>query len=257
MNLETIIDKQYDLLNANDKEMITTILKDKNLVKEMNSTQISEHLHVSRTTFTRLLKKLDIDTYAEFKLLLLREIEDQKQLTFNIQEIAENYHRMIDGLKQYDYKKICQIIYDAGTIYLYGTGNEQKAIAEEFKRIFLILGKYCVDLFDLGEVEFAKKRFLRNDLMVVISLSGETRESLQIIKTIKDTGIHTLSITRWENNSLARLCQNNLYVGTKTVSQNERHSYEMVAAFYIILDILSVRYLEYRRRRRRDGENED
>lgn len=25
---------------------------------------------------------------------------------------------------------------EAGTIYLYGTGNEQKAIGEEFKRIF-------------------------------------------------------------------------------------------------------------------------
>ena len=34
-------------------------------------------------------------------------------------------------------------------------------------------------------------------------------------------------------------------MGTRTVYQTERESYEMVAAFYILLDILTVRYLEY------------
>ena len=37
------------------------------------------------------------------------------------------------------------------------------AIAEELKRVLLILGKCCVTLFDYGEVEFACQRFSPKD----------------------------------------------------------------------------------------------
>lgn len=73
-------------------------------------------------------------------------------------EIAKNYRLLIDELKKHDYTTVCQMISEAETIYLYASGNEQKAIAEEFKRIFLILGKCCVSLFDHGEVESARQR---------------------------------------------------------------------------------------------------
>lgn len=40
--------------------------------------------------------------------------------------IIQDYHNMIEELKNYDYSTVCQQIYDAQTIYLYGSGNEQK-----------------------------------------------------------------------------------------------------------------------------------
>ena len=106
------------------------------------------------------------------------------------------------------------------------------------------MGKWCVDLFDYGEIEFAQRSFKENDLFVAVSLSGETAEVLRAVNLVKQTKTHTLSITRWKNNSLARLTENNLYVSTKTIHQDQKNSYEMIAAFYILLDILSVRYLE-------------
>ena len=38
MNLEELVDQKYDLLTANDREMLTSIFRDKQTVKEMNST---------------------------------------------------------------------------------------------------------------------------------------------------------------------------------------------------------------------------
>lgn len=245
MRLEALVNKNYELLTANDREIVNTIFRDKESVRKMNSTQLSQYLHVSRTTFVRFMKKLGIRTFAEFKILLEEEENRQKHIAFHMSDIVANYHEMIDELKKHDYRRICGMIAGTDTIYLYGTGNEQKAVAEEFKRIFLIFGKYCVDLFDLGEVEFAKERFTRRDLFLAISLSGESGEAVRVMRCVQSTEIRTLSLTRWANNSLARMCQENLYVGTKTVYQTESRSYEMVAAFYILLDILSVRYLEY------------
>lgn len=245
MRLEALINKNYDLLTANDREIANTIFREKKAVREMNSTQLSSFLNISRTTLVRFMKKLGIATFAEFRLLLEEEQGSRNVMSFGMRDILNHYHAVIDELKKHDYSQVCRMIAGADTIYLYGSGNEQKAVAEEFKRIFLIFGKYCVDLFDFGEVEFARERFKENDLFVAISLSGESSEAIRVMRCVQGSEIRTLSLTRWANNSLARMCQENLYVGTRTVYQTERESYEMVAAFYILLDILTVRYLEY------------
>lgn len=245
MNLEEIVNQKYEVLTANDREMLNSIFINRKQVNEMNSTELASFLHVSRTTLVRLMKKLDIDTYTEFKLLLIRKEESRTASAFNLQDIEKEYHLMIDELKKHSYENVCRAIYQAETIYLYGTGNEQKTIGEEFKRIFLTMGKCCVDLFDLGEIQFARERFREDDLFFAISLSGENRDAVEAVRSAQRAGVKTLSLTRWENNTLARVCQENLYVGTRTVSHTSGQSYEMVAMFYILLDILSVRYLEY------------
>ena len=245
MRLEELVDQHYHQFSANDRELLASIFKEKASISTMNSTQTAEFLHISRTTLVRLLKKLGLDTYAQFKLLLTQKENLAAAVRFNMPEIANNYRLLIDELKKYDYTAICRMLSEAETIYLYGSGNEQKAIAEEFKRIFLILGKCCINLFDYGEVEFARQRFSESDLFIAISLSGEGAETLRVVRCAQAGNVRTLSITRWENNALARMCQESLYVGTRTVQQAMGQSYELVAAFYILLDILSVRYLEY------------
>lgn len=252
MNLEEIVNQKDPILTANDREMLTTILRDKKLIKNMNSTQLSSHLHVSRTTLVRLMKKLDIDTYKEFKVLLEGKREESfRSNEYNLHDIIGEYHLMVEEIKKNTYEEICKSIYHAKMIYTYGSGNEQKTIAEEFKRIFMTLGKCCVDLFDLGEVEFAAERMTEDDLILVISLSGENQQSMDVVRKVQKSGIKTISFTRWNNNSLAKICQENLYVGTKTINRLSGGSYEMVAAFYILIDVLSVRYLEYLQKQER------
>ena len=246
MNLEELVNQKYSLLTANDREMLTAVFSNKQKVREMNSTQLSSYLHVSRTTLVRLMKKLGIDTYQEFKVLLnMRREEGLSLCTYDLQDIVSEYHLMVDELKKQRYQKVCRSIYEADTVYMYGSGNEQKTIAEECKRIFMTFGKCCVDLFDLGEVEFAVERMKEKDLLLAISLSGENKESMDVVRAVQKAGVQTISFTRWENNSLARLCQESLYVGTRTISQSSGRTYEMVASFYMLLDVLSVRYLEF------------
>lgn len=248
MNLEEKINQKYEVLSANDRELITIILRERKSVCEMSSTQLASFLHVSRTTLVRLQKKLGIDSFMEFKLLLKPQTFEPVAISYPTKAIVQNYHRMIDELQKRDYENACRMLYQADTIYLYGTGNEQKSIVDEFKRIFLMLGKSCVNLFDYGELAYAKQRFVPKDLLVVISLSGESEEALRIVRSAQETAIGTLSLTRWENNSLAHMCQENLYVGTQVIRQNIGQPYEQVAAFYVLLDILAVHYIEYQNR---------
>lgn len=246
MNLEARVNKVYDKLTANERELLGHILSDKQKIRGMNSTQLAQHLHVSRTTLVRFWKKLGIQRYAEFRLLLEQTDREPEVGGVELHKIVRLYHAMIDELPRLPYDRVCRLLCDAPTIYLYGSGNEQKAIAEECKRILLLLGKCCVDLFDLGEVQAARCRFAPDDLFIAISLSGEGAEVLRVMRCVQTSEIHTVSLTRWASNSLAQMCQENLYVGTKTVQQSGCAHYEMVAAFYLLLDILLIGCVEQR-----------
>lgn len=252
MRIDELINKNYDKLTQNEHQIFNYIINNQQECREMTCEQIADKCHVSRTTLLRFCRKLDLNSFAELKYVL-KSVDSKvyESTNLDIEEASKTYHKIIDEIKDHEYTNICSLIYNSETIYIYGTGNAQKAEAEEFKRIFLSTGKCVIDLFDLGEVQLMQNKFTDKDLFVIISLSGETTEGIQILKTIESTKINTLSITRFENNTIARICKDNLYVSTKMLHGLQNLSYEMTAAFYVLLDILFVNYLEYIRENKR------
>lgn len=252
MKIDELINENYDKLTQNDHQIFNYIINNQQECKEMTCERIAERCHVSRTTLLRFCRKLDLNSFAELKYILKSsDSKGYENTNLDIEEACQTYHKIIDEIREHEYTNICSLIYNAEIIYIYGTGNAQKAEAEEFKRIFLSAGKCVIDLFDLGEVKLIQNKFTDKDLFVIISLSGETAEGIQVLKTIEGTKISTLSITRFENNTIARICKHNLYVSTKMLHGLQNLSYEMTATFYVLLDILFVNYLEYIRENKR------
>ena len=214
MRLESLVNQNYDNLNENDKIIIKQILICQREYRNFSCEKIANECNVSRATLLRLCRKIGL----------------------------------MNELQKISFQDICKIIYDAETIYIYGTGNEQKSLAQEIKRIFLSVGKCVIDLFDIGEIEFMRESFQKNDLFIIISLSGETKAGIEIAKFINNH-IHTISLTRLDNNTIATLCEYNLYVETQKLDTLQAISYEVVGAFYALLDLLHMNYIEYRRRK--------
>lgn len=250
MKIEELINTNYDKLTQNDHQIFNYIINNKEACEEMTCEQLAEKCHISRATLLRFCRKVGLNSFAELKYLLKSsDSKAYEKSNLDIEEACKTYHKIIDEIKEHKYNDICSLIYNAENIYIYGTGNAQKAEGEEFKRIFLSAGKCVIDLFDLGEVKLMQKKFTSKDLFVIISLSGETAEGIKVLKSIESTEINTLSITRFQNNTIARMCKDNLYVSTKMLQGFKDISYELTAAFYVLLDILFVNYLEYVRGR--------
>lgn len=247
MNLETLINTYYDNLNSNDKKIIKQILSSQNDFKNFSSAQIAKACHISRATLLRLCRKIGLNSFSDLKYLLKEEPPFPTDSINDFHDICENYHLLIYDLKKIHFTPICERIFRAETIYIYGTGNEQKNLAQEFKKIFLSVGKCVIDLFDYGEIDFMKSTFQDSDLFIIISLSGETKAGIEIIKNIQGY-LHTLSITRLQNNTISSLCEQNLYVSTQKLDAHQHSSYELVGVFYSLLDLLFINYIEYTRR---------
>lgn len=248
MKLESLVNIYYNNLNINDKAIIKKILMFQQDYQNLSSEEIAKKCNISRATLLRLCKKIGLSSFSDLKYLL----KENKRYPFeeikDFHTICDNYQLLINELKKIPYNDICEIIFHAQTIYIYGTGNEQKSIVQELKRIFMSVEKCVIDLFDYGEVEFMKNTFVTNDLFIIISLSGETKEGIEIIKNIQGY-IKTLSITRLENNTISSLCEQNLYVTTQKLNKFQQSSYELVGVFYALLDILFANYIEYIRRK--------
>lgn len=248
MRLESIVNDNYDLLNNNDKMIVKQILVFQKEYKDYSCEQMAKACHISRATLLRVCRKLGLNSFSELKYLLNQDVFEEENSQTDFHQICDDYHLLIDNLKKISFDDICLRIYKAETIYVYGTGNEQKNLALELKQIFLSAGKCVIDLFDYGEIAFMKGTFQANDLFIIISLSGETQEGIHILNDISHTPIQTLSITRLQNNTIASLCQDNLYVATQKLAGIQDTSYELVAVFYVLLDLLLIHYLNYIRR---------
>ena len=245
MKIEEIINKNFDNLNKSEKNIAEFILNNKNECINYSSQEISDTCFVSRATLLRFCKKIGLKSFSDLKYLLK---QNDVVNSNNIIDLYDTYHTMINELKKTDFLPICEKIYNADVIYIYGTGNEQKTIADEFKRIFLTVGKVVVPVFDYGEVEFLKTLFKENDVFIIISLSGETKSGIDILKLIIPSGINTISITRLANNTISRLSNLNLFAVTQNIDYINNTNYELVSIFYIMIDILLMKYIEYSRR---------
>ena len=245
MDFESLVDDHYDVLTPTERSLARDISASRGRLASLSSTEAARELGVSRATLSRFISKLGFSRFAEFKVLISSgpgAILNSDQ-AFDDTDIAKGYRALVTELFRRDYRPACNLVHSSGTVYLYGSGNEQKAVAQAFRQVLLSLGKPAICLFDVGEVDFARQRFDPHDLLIAISLSGEGGEALRFVRHAQASGISTLSLTRWENNSLARLCDESIYVGTRTLSPAKDEGYEMVAAFYIVLDVFAARYI--------------
>lgn len=247
MQLESLVNQNYDKLNENDKAIVAKILKEQRRFQSFSCEQIAMECHISRATLLRMCRKIGLPSFSDLKYALKEKQRDMIQKEGDFHEICTQYQLLLEELEKTDFHSLCERIDQAETIYIYGTGNEQKNLAQELKRIFLSVHKCVIDLFDRGEVELLKNTFEEDDLFIIISLSGETKEGIEIIKEIRNH-IHTCSFTRLQNNTISTLCEESLYVSTQKLSMIHMPSYEVVGAFYVLLDLLFMNYIEYRRR---------
>lgn len=153
---------------------------------------------------------------------------------------------LIENISKESYENICRLIYESDTIYLYGTGNEQKNICKELKKILMLVGKYSIELFDKGEINFKRDNFKKNDLFIIVSLSGESEEGVEILDLLSEK-IKTLSITKLKYNPIANRCDYKIHIATREIDLVGDSPYEFVSLFYIFMDIFLYNYINYER----------
>lgn len=156
--------------------------------------------------------------------------------------LIEDIEATIKHLNLDQINEICQVLYKARRIFLYGTGYSQMNVAKELQRNFMAINEYLYMIHDNEQIESILGDLNQEDVIIIISLSGNSKVLFPIMKQLKAKGITVVSMTNLESNYLSSMASYNLYATVSSVPTAIKKLTTFIP-FYIVGEVLCRQYL--------------
>lgn len=245
MKVEELLNRNYEQFGENEKYICHYLLTHK---KECVSKPVSEFAkacNVSQTLLVRFAKKLGLFGYSELKARIRLELRTKDSLAKGLLEtVTESYHKMMNDLLKRDLAPLFGKLLAAERVFAYGSGSAQTRAASEMKRIFLP-AREIIHLHGHDMCRALEKNVTPRDLVILISLSGESAAVVDLARVLRTLGVPCVSITRQTSNTLASLCSENLYINSVQIPVNCGIEYEIATPYFILIEFLYLSYQNY------------
>lgn len=229
------------------------IQNNRRLCTRLSIEQLGEKCSVSRTTILRFAKKLGYHGYRDMRVCLELEQEQDPLLGDVISQTCAIYKQAIDEISTADFTDLLRRIDEAENLYICSSGMVQDAVANEMRRMFLSADKWFYPINGPSEGSVMLENLTDRDLVVMLSLSGESRTIVELAHAIKVRNIPMVSITQLRDNTLAQMSDIQLYITTISVSQQKlQRPYLPTTSFFILIELLYLKYLEYLRKKEKE-----
>lgn len=249
--LDEMVYRKAAQLSQTDELIWKYIYCHKKEASNMSIQELAKACNVSRTTVLRFTQKISLGGFSELKALL--RLEEKQRPAFDgtdiINKVSEQYQRVIRDLQKKDFDGICRLFLEADRIIGYGTGVIQSNVVREMKRLFVGSGEFIYSLDGKAEFEYLIHNLRKGDLMFIVSLSGETPHVVNHLKELRMRDIPIISITQFEDNSLAHYSTENIYINTphfNVYADRKEYSYVSMTVFYTVIEILFLQYQLYK-----------
>lgn len=256
MRLDELVNDNYDKLNENDLLIWRYIQGHKKECCSISIEELASKCCISRTTISRFTQKISFDGFREFKLHLKLECaQDKARKDVLLDDVCTNYIKCIQSVKDTDMQEICEHIFSAKRLFVFGTGEVQNAAAQMIKRMFMYARRFFVTLAGKSELTMAIEDLGPDDFVIIISLSGETPLAVEAAKKLKSKGTYLVSITGLSNNTVVKLSNKSLYITTNKLMSIGAASFETCSSYFNLVELLCVKYLMYLEKAESDNES--
>lgn len=251
-NFDTEITSIYNDLTKTEKKVADYIVANVKEVLYMSITELATACNVGDASVYRFCKSMGYKGYQEFKirlsLSLNENVLDNNTVTsdFNIikNDTSRKYVSALNEtsnlLEEEKVLEVVQKIEQMNNVYIFGIGcsNIPAQLAmTKFSRITSKV-RYISD----SHTQIMLSNILtENDMIILISYSGETQENINIAKNAKLTGATVVSITRYENSMLAEKSDIVLVCGADENPNLTSANGILIAQIYVI-DLLFQTY---------------
>jgi RpiR family transcriptional regulator, glv operon transcriptional regulator len=243
------INQNYNQFSENDKFILNYILQNKEICQYMNVSELAQRSMSSPASIVRLSKKLGYSGFSELKYYLKNEINEESQMKFDttnyLNELKNDIDLTVKLFKQTDLSKQYALIKESNNIYAYATGTAQKNMLHELNRYMLSIDKNLVIIPSNSELEMVSSFAANIDLLIIISLSGDTKDLEHSLRMLKLKKVPILSITDIKNNKLANYSPNNLYYHPTSLSKKGNISKVSFVTLNIVIDLFFQDYIAF------------
>lgn len=211
MNLLQYIKQNYSKLTDREKLIADYLLVENSEIIDMSAKEIAEETNTSAPTVVRFAKKLGFSSLNEMKIKISisskeknssREFEylDKDLSTKSIVNgVKTSIHSIIDEtvdlIDEEQLDKAISLLTNAKTIYIYSVGVSGLVGLDFYYKLSRI-NKRCVAHTDTHLQLTSSVLMEKEDVAVVISYSGETKETLLCAKNAKEKNVTVIAITK-------------------------------------------------------------
>lgn len=220
MMLENVMNDLPD----SEKKIANFILNNPHEFVSLTVAELGEASEASSSAVVRLCKSLGLRGYQELKMRVMGDINSLNDNSYTdikiddtikslIQSIRNNAVKSIDEtmhiLDEEVISKCVKLMNKAETIVFYGMGASFIA-AKDAQQKFLRINKVSYAFEDTHLTATMIANLNPNDLVIGISASGETKETIKLIDLANFKKINTIGITKYGKSTLGKIVKINL-----------------------------------------------
>ena len=220
-------------LSPSERQVVKFILDYPEKACNMGIVEVARNTYTSTGTIMRLCRKFGLESFIDFRLQIaenLKEytaetnlfknhlpIEPKNSIENIIETVTKTNMNAILEVKKLNnlitFQRITEMILSAKQLDFYGCGVSN-LICHDAMIKAIRLGIPSTAYSYYTEMAMLAKTSNLNHLAMLISYTGQTKEILNLAKTLNINKIPSISITSHTDNSLIKLCSVNLFVNT-------------------------------------------
>lgn len=255
----TLVRSRYNLFTNTERKVADYILENTKDVIFMSINDLAEACEVGESSIFRFCKTLKLKGYQEFKIVLAHSIspDDEtpaltskitmqdsleelsaKILSTNINALTET-HSLI---KTDDVSEAINSMIKADRIHFFGVGTSLMTAMEAKNKFMRIVNKTECSIDSHLQIMSAAL-MTKNDVAIIISYSGSTKDTLDIAKVVKERGAKIISITRFAKSPLTNFSDITLLCGANEGPLQGGSLSAKLSQLYL-LDVLYTEYFK-------------
>lgn len=262
MNNVDVFDRISTLYNSftkSEKRLADYILKERDQIMFMSITELAEKSKVGESGIFRFCKNLGLKGYQEFKISVAQSINSEENDTTrnidteillndslevlagkvkqtNISALDQTYNL----LDYEDLDKAVDKIIAAERIRFFGIGSSLITAMEGQNKFLRVTNKAEVIIDSHFQVMTAAQMNER-EVAIIISYSGQTKDSIEVARMAKESGAFVIAITRFSKSPMTAYADVTLLCGANEGPLQGGSLSAKISQLYL-LDVL---YFEY------------
>lgn len=253
------IHSKYNNLTNTEKKVADYVLENTRSVVYMSITDLADACDVGESSVFRFCKSLSYKGYQEFKIALahsitveneIPQLTDQILMDDNIEMVASkvlatNVSALNETYNLIDIQQISKAIdylVNAERILFFGVGSSLITALEAKNKFMRITNKTECSMD--SHLQMMSAALMSNqDVAVIISYSGSTKDSIEVARKAKERGAKIISITRFVKSPLTSYSDLTLLCGANEGPLQGGSLSAKISQLYL-LDILYVEYFK-------------
>lgn len=214
------IEQNLVRLSEAERKIGEFILGHPELVPNMTTKDLAKNSDVSESSIIRFCKSIGIGSFKSFKLELVKDLtlNDTNLTDFDILQKKDEPYELFQrvtyvnkaaieaipsSLDRREFERAVEVVKNADQMFFYGVGGSSTAAIDAFYK-FAKLGIHCTTHHDFHFLLSSIPYLNENSVFVAISMSGKTKDVLDLAKFAKSKGATVIAITNIDKSPLYR-----------------------------------------------------